>query len=481
MRKIIFCFIMLSALLAASCSEEADFSTNPSLRLEFSCDTILFDTLFTTVGSPTAAMKVYNRNGSSLRLSSVKLMRGATGFFINVDGQSADVVRDVEIGEKDSMYVFVGANLDKNGAGVPLVVSDSLQFTLESGVHQYVALLAYGRDVKFLRGVQFDEDAVIAAGHYVVYDSLLVAEGATLTIEPGATLYFHKGVELIVRGTIKAEGTRERPIVFRGDRTDNMFSYLPYDRIPGQWGGVAIDSTSNGNIFSHCDIHSAKYGIRVAEGDTAVQRLRVDASRIENFDGNALETIMARVDVTNSLIANARGNCVKVVGGSVRFVHCTIANFYVWKQRDVALTLHNSIEGRPAPLREALFANCIVEGSRTDEIMGNLSTLGDSVPDARNYFFCSSLLNTVNEGDSCFVNNFFDDKENTPFAAQHFALIDHDNFKYDFHLTDSASARGIAAKEYSVALRYDLDGVERPDTLADAGCFQYVPLPEAGE
>ncbi len=481
MKKIIYYFFIVSALLVASCSEEADFSTNPSLRLEFSCDTILFDTLFTTIGSPTAAMKVYNRNGSSLRLSSVKLSRGASGFYINVDGQSADVIRDVEIRKKDSMYVFVGANLSENGGDAPLVVSDSLQFTLESGVQQYVTLLAYGRDVKFLRGAVYDTDAVIGAGHYVVYDSLLVAEGATLTIEPGATLYFHKDVELIVRGTIKAQGSREQPIVLRGDRTDNMFSYLPYDRIPGQWGGVTIDSASNGNVFTHCDIHSAKYGIRVVEGDTAVQRLTVDASRIENFDGNALETTMARVDVTNSLIANARGNCVKIVGGSVRFVHCTIANFYVWKQRDVALTLHNSVEGRPAPLREALFANCIIEGSRTDEIMGYLTTLGDSVPDARNYLFVSSLLNTVNDGDSCFVNNLFDDKENTPFAAEHFGLIDHENFKYDFHLTDSASARGIAAKEYSVLLKYDLDGVERPDTLADAGCFQYVPLPEADE
>lgn len=476
MKQIIYT-LMLSVLLAA-CSEEADFSSDASLRLEFSCDTIQFDTLFTTIGSPTAMMKVYNRNNSSLRLSSVRLAGGESGFRINVDGQFADVVRDIEIRKKDSMYLFIEATLDGNGADTPLFVSDSVQFTLESGVQQYVTLLAYGRDVQFLRGVTYSADAKITAGHYIVYDSIVVAPDVTLLIEPGVTLYFHKDAQMIVRGTVKAEGSRERPIVFRGDRTDNMFSYLPYDRIPGQWGGVTIDSTSNGNIFSHCDIHSAKYGIKVVEGDTVAQRLTVDASRIENFDGNALETTMARIDVRNSLLANARGNCVKVVGGSVRFVHCTIANFYVWKQRDVALALHNSIDGRPAPLREALFANCIVEGSREDEIMGYLSTLGDSVPDCRNYLFVSSLLNTVNDGDSCFVNNVFDSKEETPFGAQQFRLVDHSVFMYDFHLSDSALARGVAAKEYSSAFKYDLDGNERPDSLADAGCFQYIPLPE---
>ncbi|MBQ5731000.1 MAG: hypothetical protein IIV57_05220, partial [Bacteroidaceae bacterium] len=72
----------------------------------------------------------------------------------------------------------------------------------------------------------------------------------------------------------------------------------------------------------------------------------------------------------------------------------------------------------------------------------------------------------------------FDDKEKTPFGAHQFKLVDHSVFMYDFHLSDSALARGVAAREYSSAIRYDLDGNERPDSLADAGCFQYIPVPE---
>ena len=146
MKKIIYT-LLLSVFLAA-CSEDADFSVSPSLRLEFSCDTLMFDTLFTSIGSPTAVVKVYNRNSSSLRLNSVTTKSGGvSGFRINVDGQYADIVRGVEIRKNDSMYVFVEATLNKNKAEAPLLVTDSLLFTLESGVEQQITMIAYGRDV----------------------------------------------------------------------------------------------------------------------------------------------------------------------------------------------------------------------------------------------------------------------------------------------------------------------------------------------
>lgn len=477
MRKILYTLLM--SVFFVACSEEADFSVNPSLRLTFSCDTLMFDTLFTEVGSPTAAMKVYNRNSSSLHIGSVGLVSGGTsGFRMNVDGQYATVVRDVDIRKNDSLYLFVEATLDKNSGDLPVLISDSIQFTLESGVQQYVALLAYGRDVEFMRGVVYDADSRLVKGHYVIYDSLVVATNATLTIEAGAILYFHKDAELIVRGTVKAMGETGSPVVMRGDRTDNMFDYLPYDRIPGQWGGVRIDSTSNGNLFIHCDIHSAEYGILVQRGDTSVQRLTIESSRIENFDGNALETHMAHVDVTNSLIANSRGNCVKVIGGNVDFRHCTIANFYVWKQRDVALALYNSYEGEPAPLNNAFFANCIITGSRSDELMGYFSDWDDTIPNSVNYLFESSLINTVEDEDNPnFINVVYDRKENSCYAKDNFRLVDNEEFRYDFHLSDSSAACGIASDKYSSVIRYDLDGLERALQPSDAGCFIYQPIP----
>lgn len=473
MKRLLQIIMTLVSVLLAACSEDTDFSVNPSLRLEFSRDTIAFDTLFTTVGSPTAGIVVRNRNSSALRISSVRLGSGGdSGFSVLVDGQYGAVMNDLEIRAKDSIFLYAAVELERNGADVPLMVKDSLIFTLESGVQQQVMLLAYGRDVTFMRGEVIATDSLLPGGHYVIYDSLVVAPDATLAFEKGTTLYFHDKAFLRVEGTLDARGTLEQPVVMRGDRTDNMFSYLPYDRVPGQWGGVVFSSTSNGNVLSHCDIHSANYGVIVEAGDTTVQRISIESSKLYNFKGNALELNMSRASVANSLIANAKGNCVKVVGGDVSFVHCTIANFYVWEQRDVALALHNSLEGAPAPLRGAFFSNCIITGSRDDEVMGYLTNLGDTVPDCINYYFENSLINTYAEGDSCFVNNSYD---NTPLGKDHFRLIDHETFYYDFHLgCDSTMATGRASDAYLESLPYDLDGVLRQAGAVDAGCYQHV-------
>ena len=474
-KKLVILYISMVSVFLVSCNEDADFSSSPSLRLEFSCDTVSFDTLFTEVMSSTAKFVVRNRNENSLRISSVLLGgRDNSPFSVLVDGQYGTMMHDLEIRAKDSLYVLASVNLDRNNADVPLIVKDSLLFTLESGVQQSILLLAYGRDVTFLRGRNILADTTLAAGHYVVYDSLAVAQGVTLSLVPGTTLYFHDKAFMRVDGTLKAEGTLDAPIVFRGDRTDRMFSYLPYDRIPGQWDGVVFTSTSNGNSLAHCDIHSANYGIRVEQGDTTQHRITIESSKVQNFHGNALELVMARANVVNSLFANAQGNCVKVVGGDVSFVHCTIANFYVWRQRDVALALHNNIDGAPAPLRSASFANCIIAGSKEDELMGYFTNFGDTIPNTVNYRFENSLINTVDVADSCFVNVKYDSLEVSPFGKEHFRLIDHDIFDYDFHLTAESAARGMATGEYLEGLPVDIDGTPREAGAVDAGCFQYV-------
>lgn len=475
-KQVLAFFIMIMSVFFVACSEDAGFSSSPSLKLEFSEDTISFDTLFTDCISPSAVFLVHNRNKNALRISDVRLASGgASGFDVLVDGQYGPVMRDLEIRAKDSLFVAASVKLDRNGLDVPYMVKDSLIFTLESGVVQRVLFVAHGRDVTFMYGDSIISDTVVSAGHYVVYDSLYVGENSTLTVEEGTTFYFHDGAYLKVAGTLNVKGKYGNPVVFRGDRTDNLFDYLPYDRVPGKWGGIRFTSTSNGNVIEHCDIHSGEYGIMVERGDTSVQRLVVESSKLHNFTGNALETQAAHVHVGNSLIANAEGNCVKVVGGNVSFVHCTIANFYVWKQRDVALALHNSLDGEPVPLYGASFRNCIITGTKEDEVMGYLTIYGDTIPNAINYRFENSLVNTVDTQDTCFVNVVYDNFEEKPFAKEHFVKIDNEEFDYDFHLTEESTARGKATELFLDVYPYDLDGVVRNAVAVDAGCFNYVP------
>ena len=75
---------MSSAVAASLCclsvfaSCEADkINADPSLMLEFSTDTVAFDTIFTGDGSTTKMFKVYNRSGNKLLISEIALSDGS--------------------------------------------------------------------------------------------------------------------------------------------------------------------------------------------------------------------------------------------------------------------------------------------------------------------------------------------------------------------------------------------------------------------
>ena len=149
MKATTFALILLSILTGTcltSCIDD-DFTTNPSHVLAFSTDTVAFDTVFTTIGTSTRSFRIYNRNKKSLNISSIKLADAEhSGFHINVDGMSGDNFTNVEIRGKDSLYVFVEANIDPTNQDNPIFIVDSIVF-VTNGVQQDVKLTAYGQDV----------------------------------------------------------------------------------------------------------------------------------------------------------------------------------------------------------------------------------------------------------------------------------------------------------------------------------------------
>src|ERR1035437_7574029 len=117
-KKNFFSFIIFVSVIISigfmACSDE-NYSTNPKYKLTFSTDTLSFDTVFTTIGSATAKIMIYNRNNVALKISHLGIAGGkASPFKINVDGSlNADNQFDnIEIRAKDSMYVFVAVNVD---------------------------------------------------------------------------------------------------------------------------------------------------------------------------------------------------------------------------------------------------------------------------------------------------------------------------------------------------------------------------------
>ena len=145
MKKLIF-ILGLILLGFTSCKKDIQFTKD---HVDFSHDTILFDTVFTTVGSTTKRLKVYNHNIQPIRIDEIELMGGTNSpFRINVDGIPSDYLQNVEIPGGDSIFIFVEVTLHVNNQSNPLVISDSIRFKT-NGLNQYVNLDVWGQDAYF--------------------------------------------------------------------------------------------------------------------------------------------------------------------------------------------------------------------------------------------------------------------------------------------------------------------------------------------
>ena len=473
------------AVGAIGCTDEREFTTDPSHRLSFSTDTVAFDTLFTEVSSATYAFLIYNRNKADLRIAHAALAGGESSpYRVNIDGLAGSTFSDLAIRGGDSMYVFVEVTIDPRGQDEPFEVSDSLQFILESGIGQQVIFTAGGQDATVLRGKVIDTDTRFTAQRpYLIYDSLRIETGATLYMEPGTRLCCADKVELQVHGRIEAIGTVEKPIIFRGARTDNMFSYLPYDRLSAQWGGITLHETSSNNVFVYCDIHSGTYGLRAQSNSLMESKMEMHNSQIHNVDGDALQLTLCKASFTNSLFTNAGGHCVNILGGEMDFVHCTMANFFPWKsERGVAVNIANYVEEENAvyPLLGVNFVNSIITGSKNDELMGTIIEKSDTADwsEYAQFSFSHSLINSWKEAvdpDTLhFAHIVWEHADSAAYGRSNFRTIDHSNFIYDFHLDSLSTARGIATSEYLDLVPYDKDEQARTSEAIDAGCYQFL-------
>jgi len=492
---IVLVFITLCTTI--SCSDDEQFSDLPDSHIYFSTDTVSFDTIFTGIGSTTRELIIYNPNNKGVRLSSVRLgSGGSSGFRINLDGHHNTQFTDVEIFHEDSIFCFIEVTINPHDSDSPFLITDSLLFTMPNGTTYKVMLDAYGQDAVNLKAQTIIADTLMAPTRpVVIHDSLVVAEGATLTIAPGSTLCFHKGASLRIRGTLVCNGQLDQPIVLRGDRTDRLFSYLPYDRLDGQWEGITLYPESHNNLFNYCDIHSGNYGIVAPnEKDKTIsndydedeeQKCIISNSTIHNVAGDGLYLQRTKSYIYNTQISNAGGNCVTIIGGTARFIHCTLAQFYPWNAtHGAALFFTNQSEDVPYPLNLIEFTNSIITGYANDELFGSRMTDSDA---AFNYHFQNSLINTIVSDEEMidFPNCVFElsgtdkienDKKDEPVGERstQFRIIDTENYIYDFRLDTLSTARGIADGQLTPSeCRYDLNGVLRPENHPDAGCYQF--------
>lgn len=455
-------FILTFAL--SGCFDES-FSNDPNDRLIFSIDTVKFDTIFTQRGTATLSFKIYNRAKKSLKIESITLADAAnSGFFINVDGSKGPVIRDMEIRGKDSLFVFVEANVDPTNRNSPLLIKDSIVF-ITNGVRQDVKLEAYGQDVFVLRGevLPDGENTFSYEKPYLIYDSLVVPPASSLILPGGATLYFHNKATLEVKGQINAQGSTGRPVTFRGDRLDRLFADLPYDYLPGQWGGIHIHKDSYDNRFDHVSMRGTSTGIVIDSSDVSRTKITFSNSVIHNSRNNLVSSTESKIVAWNCQFSNASGALMSLSGGDAEFIHCTFANYFqlldVIKSPLLVFDRYTQAD-ESLPLK-ALFANCIIIGNST--LMQPLELLNTQIS------FNTCLFGVNGSDDDNFIHCIWN--------GDPMFIATGDNYQYNFNLSSESSAAYRAGDPQFINenTRTDLLGNSRPEGInPDVGAYQYI-------
>lgn len=465
-------FLVLFGLY--SCNGEDSFSTSTNLQLQFSADSILLDTLFSNVPSTAKSFWVYNYSSDGIKCSNVRLERGnQTGFRVNVDGiyLSGNVgyqTSDITIRKNDSIRVYVELTSPKNYQDKPSFLEDNLVFVLESGKVQKVNLNAYSWDGIFLNNYHVKEDDTLSSSKpIIVYGGIVVDSAKTLTVLPGTTLYFHANAGLDVHGRLISAGTMEHPVTFRGDRLDNMFDYLPYDRVSGQWKGLHIYSSSYDNILSFTDLHSAFHGIVIDSADVQRKKLTINASTVHNCQGYDLLSKNANISISNSVFSNSLKDCICLDGGDVTINGCTLAQFYPFdSQRGVALQF-----GSENSALRFQCLNSLITGYGDDELLFNPEKGNLPLEFAINHCLIRTPEDAL-KNDVRFSNNIFENLKDTTIAGyKNFVLVDANLLKYQFELKEHSLA--IDAGDPQTSLPNDRFGRMR-DNSPDIGAFEYI-------
>jgi hypothetical protein len=490
-RTITYSLLLLPLLLLfANCQKER-FTTSPADKLAFSKDTLRFDTVFTQLGSATRILKIYNRHKQSIRISKIYLANGGNSkFTLNIDGTPGNSQQNLEIAPNDSMYVFAKVTINPNDptSSSPFVLDEDLVFET-NGNTQKVVLEAWGQNAVYLPS-RYSAGGVAGYGcdggewvwddprPYVIY-GILVIDKCTVRIPAGARIHVHGGLAKqvtdtsVVRyndgfiaftgsGKLLVEGTKDKPVIFEGDRLEPEFK-----DVSGQWTGIWLQSGTSGHKIDYCIVRNSIVGVRA---DSATG-LTISNTKIYNTTSSGLVGVHANITASNCLFYNNTGFSIQLeFGGVYTFNFCTAASYGVdgaaLRMTNVLCLDEACMNYELNPLH-ARFQNCIISGSRADQVsLYNRTT----DPSQLDYNFKNCIVRVHDLLDPKDTPDFFDHCNPCKNATSQDTIFADPN-NYNYHLD---SLHSIAQKyAFPIGnLSTDLEGKQRDATHPDAGCYE---------
>jgi len=470
MKRLFYILVFLGAISLFPACEKEKINSSSNAILHFSSDTVTFDTLLTSIGSPTKNLRVINQTNENIVISSVRLSGGnQSGFRLNVNGEASNETYNVQIPARDSIFIFIDAILEKTGKNNPLVTEDSIIFRVNN-IEQKVRLMAWGQDFVLIKSEHINTSVWNKDRPYLVYNEALVDSGQTLTIESGTTVYFHKNAGLKVKGTLKVLGTFDEPVQFSGDRLEPAYS-----ETPDQWNGIILYSGSHNNKINFAKIKNANIGLQVGTIEqSGFASVELSNTRIENMSWSGIWAMKSKILAYNCIISNVRYyNTALLLGGDYQFYHTTFANYYNnllsgMRTTETLIVSNYLVDNKSGvryvgDLKEAVFGNCIITGNRANELLISMDKQGIS-----NYLFDRSLIQVSDTFKLSEPSHFVDIIRNVNPRFKN-------PYKGNFELDTLSIAKDYGkinyAKLYPLDLKYDS---RISDDGPDLGAFERI-------
>ncbi len=455
----------MSMISINSCKKPLSFSKG---NLSFSQDTVLFDTVFTTIGSVTKKFKIYNTSNKTVKIEGMELMGGASSpFRINIDGSSGTQFAPVELEGKDSLFVFVEVTLDPNNATNPIVIEDRIRFRT-NGKDQFVELVAWGQDMYFHHTIfsqgifDFNEGVWPNDKPHVIYGAAIVDSAKSLIIPAGTEIYLHKNALLYVyKGSLTINGTLGNEVTLQGDRLESF-----YDDVMGQYYGIYFSEALPSSI-DYAIIKNGTSGIHLySENATNTSyTLQLSNTIIQNCASYGLFIYSgAKVKAENCIIAkNGIHSLLVLEGGDFNLNNCHLLGYGTGGNSAAAVGISNYYSNQQtqtttiASINEGTITNSIIYGNVDHEIA--IDTISD-VAITLNFDFQYNLI----KSETIFTSPIFNPTNNVWNSEPLFM----DPSSYDFH---SSSTSPMIDAGGPMSTPVDIEGNGR--IIPDIGAYEY--------
>jgi hypothetical protein len=473
-KQVVWITAMLLLVMVSGCRLRPDLFV-PEGDLTFDNDTVYFDTIFTSLPSPTERLVVYNESGKNMLISEIKLER-ATDYSLIFDGITADTIKDYELADGDSAIAFIKFTSDDKDE----FCRDRLLFTVGDQT-QKIEIEAFVWDAIFYKDSVlggFGSGNLTVMGpdkKHVIDGPLYVADGHTLRILPGTQVYFtprkDAGFNLIssivVFGRLLVEGSLGNEAVFQQTRFGER-----YEESGGQWRGIAFGNIAKASSIDHAIIKNGLIGIYQEYENTGVSpKVLLTNTEIRNMGAYGILSVgytptlpnYPQLRVDNCLIHNCVESTVAIYGGGkCEFRQTTLANYTVDFTRNQPQLVVNNYDSATVFPCEVSFVNCLIWGSEEEEFAPD----SFPIPNQFDVTFQATLLRTTLrvKGFNAITANSL---EFPKFVDAMAAEPDERDYRLDF------GSPAINLGQPIPGLSTDKEG--RPhDVRPDAGCYEFT-------